>query len=1243
MKQLLFALALGLLTVSLAAQNVTRYQSGQEQWPDWRLNFDQLSHEERGALYTDPTVDQKYLQAHLASLRMERPQWRAGGNDDFSCDAWYDLNAELSATSINPDDWQQFDAGCGAGGAVDSYVGPIALPFTYCHFGTPFNEFYINTKGTITFDAPQCDWTPESVPGSGYNMIAGYWSDQDFTASGIVQYAIIDNNAAVITFDQVGYYASNSDKVNTYQIIISDGTSDIIGQGNNVGLIYQDMQWAHGDVGGNDGFGGPTPGTVGAENAANGEGIQIGRFNLDNDDYDGPFDNEDGVHWLDNKSFVFSTCEDPSDPGQGVAQNFPPISSTVIGGLNGVLPEIAGCDTLYLCTGEDLEFSVSYFAPEQNQNLLITVEDLDGILQNATWGGGEYTTVSGTITGSAANQGAHDITITVVDDGTPEGSLVQTFVISILEFEAPEIQILGETEFCGVDGTTLTVEPSNLDLYNWNHPNCQGNTPECQVVSDFLVQVEAFLGPCRSEASLQVNALDLFIPQTFPTNPSVCDGCVEVCPDPDDEWVEVTWEIWQDPPSNIDNSNAEICVEEPSNPDCVLLRPGYYRLIAENDEGCDGANIFQVTDESGVPPADDFDLTFCGELVPMEFLGIGDPEEGAFQIYMFTDAADEVWGDAFLEVQITDAQTGEVTTEIVSYDGVGGFYDWNTTIQSADEIQVTYVCGPDGIDCNHSFLFFNCGNGNTSSVAGDCATQNATTPPDGALSCGVIYEATSLCPVNPLFGTWEQTSCPEEGTFSTTNEFSTTFTPPGYGEYTLMFSDVNCGITRTYVVEYNDEPVIDLSSEVVDLCDGESAEVTAENNGVTDCSDAYNWTATSLSESTTTPPIYTTSGDQNEELQVESTGQYELWQFIATVTNGCGEAEDTVLVEVHPQFEISLEDETICDGGTVVLDPFEGLPDVSYAWTCSGDCDGFNPNDTSPNLTVSGSGTYSVVVTNECNTEVAQAAVLISPGWQSQWPDGFTITECYEDEIVYCTNNNSAIPDGYTWEWQFDGASLGSNECVTIDENGLLELIVNDPICNVQYSGEALTNITSAPNLVISPLPGDTLTLCPNEVESFSASPIFSGTVLWTLNGCLEDDVISTEPSAELVSDQFDVECLNEYQTLTFFYENSCGVQTAEWTVQASLCELLVPNVFTPGNDLMNQFFEIPGIEAFERTSLQVFNRWGGLVFEDDDYKNQWDGGDVEAGTYYYVVQLFDSSDTVLQDFAEYMTIIRDK
>jgi gliding motility-associated-like protein len=66
--------------------------------------------------------------------------------------------------------------------------------------------------------------------------------------------------------------------------------------------------------------------------------------------------------------------------------------------------------------------------------------------------------------------------------------------------------------------------------------------------------------------------------------------------------------------------------------------------------------------------------------------------------------------------------------------------------------------------------------------------------------------------------------------------------------------------------------------------------------------------------------------------------------------------------------------------------------------------------------------------------------------------------------------------------------------------------------------------------------------------------------------------------------------------------------------------DITVPNIFTPNGDAHNQFFEIINIEVYEESHLLIMNRWGETVFETRGYQNDWDGGNLSTGTYYYVL-----------------------
>ena len=94
--------------------------------------------------------------------------------------------------------------------------------------------------------------------------------------------------------------------------------------------------------------------------------------------------------------------------------------------------------------------------------------------------------------------------------------------------------------------------------------------------------------------------------------------------------------------------------------------------------------------------------------------------------------------------------------------------------------------------------------------------------------------------------------------------------------------------------------------------------------------------------------------------------------------------------------------------------------------------------------------------------------------------------------------------------------------------------------------------------------------------------------------------------------------------------------------ILAEACEVLVKptNVFTPNGDGINDVLRFDLLELFDGNKLQVFNRWGKLVFEDSNYQNDWDGGDLKDGTYFYVLDIDDPSGT--QDiFKGTVTILR--
>ncbi len=74
-------------------------------------------------------------------------------------------------------------------------------------------------------------------------------------------------------------------------------------------------------------------------------------------------------------------------------------------------------------------------------------------------------------------------------------------------------------------------------------------------------------------------------------------------------------------------------------------------------------------------------------------------------------------------------------------------------------------------------------------------------------------------------------------------------------------------------------------------------------------------------------------------------------------------------------------------------------------------------------------------------------------------------------------------------------------------------------------------------------------------------------------------------------------------------------------------CMIRVPNVITPNDDGLNDFLLIPDLELFKPIAIQIFDRWGNMVFESNEYSNlqPWKGKDKNGkplpdGTYFYVL-----------------------
>jgi hypothetical protein len=304
----------------------------------------------------------------------------------------------------------------------DLYSNSIALPFSFSFYGTTYDSLYINNNGNISFAQPYFTFTANPFPDPTFNMIAPFWADVDTRATngGNVWYKI-NPHSLIVIWDHVGYYPMMQDKLNTFQLIISDGLDTLIPNANNVSFCYGDMQWTTGAASsGVNGFGG-FPATVGV-NIGNGINyFQVGQFDTSGVNFDGPYNTNDQVDFLDGQEIYFDLANTNS--------NIPPLVMS-----SGI------CDTIDVFTGDTLkslnavDFTIGISTPEIGQILTtnITCNEPNALTYQTSVVSNEFTTYDFTFDATGVQPGLYNIQIQTTDNGVPAQTVIKNLPIRVV-------------------------------------------------------------------------------------------------------------------------------------------------------------------------------------------------------------------------------------------------------------------------------------------------------------------------------------------------------------------------------------------------------------------------------------------------------------------------------------------------------------------------------------------------------------------------------------------------------------------------------------------------------------------------------------------------------------------------------------------------------------------------------------------------------------------------------------------
>lgn len=316
----------------------------------------------------------------------------------------------------------------------------------------------------------------------------------------------------------------------------------------------------------------------------------------------------------------------------------------------------------------------------------------------------------------------------------------------------------------------------------------------------------------------------------------------------------------------------------------------------------------------------------------------------------------------------------------------------------------------------------------------------------------------------------------------------------------------------------------------------------------------------------------------------------------------------------------------------------------SYSWTHNGTTIEYYIEDNRVKIPVTiteNDAVYDLTVTNS-----STGATICQPSITIEMKPTFNVV--FEQLKLTCSNKY--VDNGNTgWMKATASGANSTNFTYHWDSPILPTQYIDDPQIAIglsAYTGYTIT-ITNEDNHCVQTFPVDTLKAYPNpkiEIYSDPDSIVYldnpyvqwsfdqTDTIteitnfFWKFTG-YEESVTSEKPTMVYSESNVDDNGYT-HAMLTVYNEQGCDT-TFNASIKVDPVKLKIPNIFTPNGDGYNDYFEI-GYDTGEPINdlnryflshkLVIFNRWGRIVYESNDYHNDWDGGNLPDGTYFYVL-----------------------
>ena len=148
----------------------------------------------------------------------------------------------------------------------------------------------------------------------------------------------------------------------------------------------------------------------------------------------------------------------------------------------------------------------------------------------------------------------------------------------------------------------------------------------------------------------------------------------------------------------------------------------------------------------------------------------------------------------------------------------------------------------------------------------------------------------------------------------------------------------------------------------------------------------------------------------------------------------------------------------------------------------------------------------------------------------------------------------------------------------------------------------------------------DSINVCPEEDFPYTLKGTWGAGLspynfLWSDGSTTSDSIILNNISGPFTTQDY-------FLTIT----DGCGDPISDTTTIWVQCPLEEINIFSPNSDGTNDYFIPVNLEDYPDPTLIVYNRWGKIVYQMENYNYDWDGTDYKTGNelsdgvYFYVV-----------------------